>query len=478
MKTLVTTFTLALCAPAVAQTNSLDFSAHVQRCAQLDDGGIFDVVSGTWTPPVPGGAQLATPGVVYNNTCIPAAYIDWFSAFNNEVWLDWARMPSASSPAPATGTLNRNHIGSIVVGYCTTDTDTSLGGTGTSMRIYLYEDYDACTGFAAAGAPTAVYTLTGMPGTLTPGSVRCLALTISLAGIEADLLADADGAYQGGSPNNDTFGIGLELFNQAATTLATVGGFVLAGDITAPGNCGAGDGTYYLNPGTLAGSGLDNTDAIYLDDPVTPANSGCGNFGGPPNNPHAGFYIRMTGDLDDCNANQQPDAFDLSSGASFDLNLNGIPDECEPPVVVAYCTSSTTSHGCIPSISGTGTPSASAVNGFTISIASVEGLQSGLIFYGIDNTGFTPLPWSAVSTSFMCVKSPFERTPVQNAGGTLLQCDGALSIDWNAFRATHPAALGNPFSAGAQCFAQGWFRDPPASKTTNLSNALQFGLAP
>ncbi|MGE3164426.1 MAG: dockerin type I domain-containing protein [Planctomycetota bacterium] len=33
----------------------------------------------------------------------------------------------------------------------------------------------------------------------------------------------------------------------------------------------------------------------------------------------------------DCNSNGQPDAEDIAMGVSFDLNLNGIPDECECP---------------------------------------------------------------------------------------------------------------------------------------------------
>jgi hypothetical protein len=38
--------------------------------------------------------------------------------------------------------------------------------------------------------------------------------------------------------------------------------------------------------------------------------------------------------------------------------------------------------------------------------------------------------------------------------------------------------LGTPFSAGDAIYAQGWFRDPPAPKTTNLSNALQLTCQP
>ena len=145
------------------------------------------------------------------------------------------------------------------------------------------------------------------------------------------------------------------------------------------------------------------------------------------------------------------------------------------PAPLNYCTAGTTSHGCNAAISGTGTPSASAPSGFTIAVNDVEGTQSGLIFYGL--SGQASIPWGT-GTSFMCVKSPLERTPVQNSGGTFAACDGALSLDWNLFVASNPLALGNPFAGGETVWAQGWFRDPPSPKTTSLSDGLEFVVAP
>jgi hypothetical protein len=143
--------------------------------------------------------------------------------------------------------------------------------------------------------------------------------------------------------------------------------------------------------------------------------------------------------------------------------------------VVTFCTSGTTTNGCVPSIAGTGVPSGSSGSGFTISVSSVEGVKQGLLFYGINNTGFTPVAWGP-STSFLCVKSPTQRSFAQNTGGTVGQCNGSLTLDWNAFVAANPGVLGSPFSPGQHVFAQGWFRDPPSPKTTMLSNALDFTL--
>jgi hypothetical protein len=71
-----------------------------------------------------------------------------------------------------------------------------------------------------------------------------------------------------------------------------------------------------------------------------------------------------------------------------------------------------------------------------------------------------------------------QRTPVQFSGGSFFSCDGALSLDWNAYVTSNPAALGAPFAGGEIVHAQGWFRDPPAPKGTNLSDGLRFVVLP
>jgi hypothetical protein len=147
-----------------------------------------------------------------------------------------------------------------------------------------------------------------------------------------------------------------------------------------------------------------------------------------------------------------------------------------PVSTVVYCTAGTSTNGCVPSISATGVASLSAGSGFTLGVASVEGQKQGLIFYGI--TGRSAAPWGIGGTSFLCVKAPTQRTPAQSSGGTAGACDGTLSVDWLSFIGSTSTALGNPFSAGQVVNAQGWYRDPPAVKTTNLSDGLEFTVLP
>ena len=141
----------------------------------------------------------------------------------------------------------------------------------------------------------------------------------------------------------------------------------------------------------------------------------------------------------------------------------------------SYCTAGTTTHGCAAMISASGVASASAGTGFVITVAAVEGQKQGIVFYGI--SGRLAQTWGA-GTSFLCVKPPTQRTGAQSSGGTIDACDGALSIDWNAYIASDAGALGNPFQGGETVEVQGWFRDPPASKTTSLSDALEFFVCP
>jgi hypothetical protein len=107
---------------------------------------------------------------------------------------------------------------------------------------------------------------------------------------------------------------------------------------------------------------------------------------------------------------------------------------------------------------------------------SVEGQKTGLVFYG--TSWPKSAAWAPGSTSFLCVKAPTQRTSALATGGAAGACDGALTLDFLAWKATHPTALGQPLVAGEILNFQGWFRDPLAAATTNLTNAVQVKLCP
>ncbi len=144
-----------------------------------------------------------------------------------------------------------------------------------------------------------------------------------------------------------------------------------------------------------------------------------------------------------------------------------------PPVT--YCTAGVTTNGCQAQMVASGTPSASATSGFTLQAQQVEGAKAGLIFYGVN--GRHASPWGS-GTSYLCVRSPTQRMNFHQTGGTAGQCNGTLSTDWSAWLSVRPGALGVPFAAGQAVHAQAWFRDPPAPKSTSLSNAIEFYVCP
>jgi hypothetical protein len=154
------------------------------------------------------------------------------------------------------------------------------------------------------------------------------------------------------------------------------------------------------------------------------------------------------------------------SGAGY-AGRSGFP-------AVTYCSSGTSSSGCAASMSSTGMPSASLATPFALNVSNVDGQRAGLIFYGASGTETTP--WGGAST--LCVKSPLQRTRTQLSGGSAGACDGALVLDWNLFVTQYPTALGQPFTAGEQLWAQAWYRDPASGKTTQLSDALAFVVQP
>lgn len=131
-----------------------------------------------------------------------------------------------------------------------------------------------------------------------------------------------------------------------------------------------------------------------------------------------------------------------------------------------------TTNGCIATIAASGQPNVAHTSPCTLTVSNVEGDKAGLLFYSV--SGQVSTTWCASSPSLLCVAAPTQRMGTQNSGGAAGSCDGVLVEDWNAYQLTHPTALGNPWMAGAVVDIQAWFRDPPACKTTSLSEGLRL----
>ena len=160
------------------------------------------------------------------------------------------------------------------------------------------------------------------------------------------------------------------------------------------------------------------------------------------------------------------------AGAPFDddVAVNAGAAYVFQPAAAAYCTSSVTTNECEPVMSGYGEPSLTRPHGevFCVTASNVEGAKSGMLFWGRTAPPLG-LPWG---TGYLCIKSPLRRTPARNSGGDPGTCEGILSLDFNQWLVAH--ASDHFLVSGDTVHMQAWFRDPPALKTTNMSNAISF----
>ena len=196
--------------------------------------------------------------------------------------------------------------------------------------------------------------------------------------------------------------------------------------------------------------------------------AGPGTFVGDPRfwNAAAGDYrLRIGSDAIDSGVGA-PDP----DGSPADLGAYAY-DPGHPAVPLPYCTATTNSQGCVPSIGSVGTPSASGAP-FSITCAQVLNQKSGLLFYGYEPKA-TPY-----QGGYLCVQAPVKRTQLQNSGGNPPpdDCTGVYSYD---FDARIQSGVDSALTAGASVYAQYWFRDSQSPGwPTGRSDGLYFLVGP
>ncbi len=179
----------------------------------------------------------------------------------------------------------------------------------------------------------------------------------------------------------------------------------------------------------------------------------------------------------DCNANGVEDALDIHLGTSLDLNQNGIPDECEDPVLIAtpYCAcpvgpcgNDYLAGGCRNS-TGVGAQllasgsSSWAADDLVLTLTQAPTFQFGIVYMGTVQVG--PIPFG---DGLRCVGGNVCRLPLKNTGatGSFSYGPGVLGL---------AGAAGCPVLPGDIWNFQGWYRDPvgPCGNGFNLSNAVE-----
>ena len=137
---------------------------------------------------------------------------------------------------------------------------------------------------------------------------------------------------------------------------------------------------------------------------------------------------------------------------------------------LAYCTAKLNSCGGLPSIGATGTPSATAPNGYVVAATGAKATKAGLLLYSLDGPAATPF-----AGGILCLAAPVRRSiAVIDSTGTPPLCDGTLALDMNAF--ARGSLGGNPHAAlgvvGTRVDCQYWGRDTPGNAL--LSDALEY----
>ncbi|MCY3002101.1 MAG: MopE-related protein [Planctomycetota bacterium] len=185
--------------------------------------------------------------------------------------------------------------------------------------------------------------------------------------------------------------------------------------------------------------------------------------------PSAGYSL-VPGDCNDSNPAVNPGAIETCNG--IDDDCDGLSDEL---AWNSYCSAGISGAGCVPTISASGFPSASGTSGFTVQAAGVPGDKQAVLIYGL---GQAATAYAFGSTSTICVAPPRARSINKPTGGTAGQCNGSYSLDWLAFMAANPGALGQPIQLGQTFYSQVWYRDSGVPLNSNLTAGVAFTLCP
>jgi len=161
----------------------------------------------------------------------------------------------------------------------------------------------------------------------------------------------------------------------------------------------------------------------------------------------------------------------IGSASLGDLAAFTFTAQPQIQIPTTYCSASTNSAGCTSGMitGGPVGPSASEPSGFELIAVSQLADKQGLLFYGVNGRVATPF-----SSGFLCVKSPLRRSGLLQSGGSG-GCTGRFAFDFNQRIASgvDPALV-----AGVRVNSQFWSRDPAAASTTNVTNAVEFVIAP
>ncbi len=469
--------TLTLLAPpgASQESSPLNWTVHQGRPRF---GGTYHVATRAWTRRPGGGlpapAEGALDGTVYDNTCLWTGAAPNTVAYNaveacESVW-DNGRVPFGGGPFDVGDSL----VDAVTFAHVT------FAPVGTvDVRLEFFDELGGdCLGLTPPGppapTPTGSVVLNAANGVTLPGDPTGAGtpwfLTIDLSGGgEFCLRSEGDGTPNSGA---DSFTWSFRHGNSTAG-VPGAGGPVIAGEPmrgafgsctfslacgTDPvvGPCGTGlsqfDGYWQNVDGDPAGPTGGTNTSVVCPSPPTTAGTGCFFFGGWPGNPWSGYFLRLD-----------------RAGCCMCSITPGF-----------YCTSKTTSDGCIPFLTtDAGFPAVSSTTAWNVRSNDMRDGESGFLVYSFkkSNLGF--------HGGKLCVKAPFVRSPIAKAKqvpclGTGTCVTKTCSQLRRNFNATVQGGSDPGLTAGRLVYAQMRQRDPadPTGFGDNLSDGVYFLIAP
>jgi hypothetical protein len=480
---------------------TLDASKVYPITSPVKDAGVFNLNTRRWMSPAKVQAHQNAVGVqfIFDNTCTWAGGAFYTGTGSCETYIDEGEIPGADNlpfiAEGGTGASATNNVVLFQFGYCTNFAvpdlkigfyDT-LGGqcgglapaTGPndpSLPAQACPAGVSAAGINAQGTPYYNVGLLGLPGDATPGGtgISCWLFGAFLGNNGFCMKSEGDGVWDNVA-DQDRFNWSWEMDNAIVAGTAA-SGIIISGEPAATsthvpplqfGGC-----TYNLGcnldplTGAICGTGRGADDGFWInvdgDRPDGTSNTGvaclsapapgttCYFFGGYPGNPFGSFWMLM-----------------LANGGCDGVVPTSLDCQILP----------TATQTCQSTASSTGLPSASIATPFTVTFGGMNVGVNGVVFYGI--TGTVSVAWSPQSN--LCVKSPTQRLngvtgAFGNTGGTAGSCNGSYSFNMNAIIQAPGGFLGAPMAPGQNVVVQGWQRDTASSKTTNLTDALQFNV--
>lgn len=459
--TLIAAGAVLLCSAAYSQQR-IDPSKIYPITAPVQDAGILNWTTKTWTPASAATQLQAGTVKIYDNTCTWAGGGYYGGLESCEDLYDEGRIPSSGTK----GATNDNAVVAFQFGYCTA----AITGT-VDITIGFWDNLNGrCAGLVSPTPPPISTTANcffdfgaaagnPLPGSTDNATLACWLVTVGFANTPCCLLSDGDGDFDNDA-DADLFNWSFSQNNSWASTSGVPNGFIISGEpaASAVGGCTyripCGTDPLYGNP---CGSGLDTWDGFWINlDGVAPGvtsdpdctgdvgpfgGTNCYFFGGYPANPFASAWLTLesAGDCQGCTGSTS-----------------------------VYCTSKTNSLGCLPGILATGTPSAGRnTAAYTIFTSQALPGKAGLLFYGIFGPNAAPF-----QGGHLCVAPPTKRTPLQTSTATgSPPCTGVFSFNFNA----HIQSGTDPeLNYGRQVWAQWWTRDSGVASGTSLTNGLTF----